>query len=59
MEVNTILSLALSNKKNRIEILREFESLFKTALAHESGHPGVPFNEKTEGRKSRYTVPLK
>jgi hypothetical protein len=46
MEVNKILSLALSNKKNRIEILREFESLFKTALAHESGHQEVPFNEK-------------
>jgi hypothetical protein len=44
--------------KNRIELLREFESIFKTALAHESGDPGVPFNEKkTEGRKSRETVP--
>jgi hypothetical protein len=37
--------LALS-KKNRIELLRECESIFKTALAHESGDPGVPFNEK-------------
>jgi hypothetical protein len=28
-------------------------------LAHESGDPGVQFNEKkTEGRKSRDTVPL-
>jgi hypothetical protein len=43
---NKILSLALSNKKNRIELLREFESIFKPALAHESGDPGVPFNEK-------------
>jgi hypothetical protein len=31
----------------------------KTVLAHESGDPGVQFNEKTEGRKSRDTVPLK
>jgi hypothetical protein len=22
-------------------------------------HPGVPFNEKTKGRKSRETVPVK
>jgi hypothetical protein len=35
------------------------ESIFKTALAQESGHPGVPvpFNEKTEGRKTREFVP--
>jgi hypothetical protein len=32
---------------NRIELLREFEYIFKTALAHESGDSGVPFNEKT------------
>jgi hypothetical protein len=44
---------------NGIEFLIEFESIFKTALAHVSGHPGVPFNEekKTAGRKSRDTVP--
>jgi hypothetical protein len=35
-----------------------FESICKTVLAHESGDPGVQFNEKTEGRKSRKTVPL-
>jgi hypothetical protein len=29
---------------SQIEFLREFESIFKTALAHESGDPGVPFN---------------
>jgi hypothetical protein len=39
-----------------VEFLREFESKFKTALAHESGPPGVPFNE---GQKYRDTVPLK
>jgi hypothetical protein len=45
---------------NWIELLRQFESIFKTPLAHESGDPGVPFKEKkTEGRKSRETVPLK
>jgi hypothetical protein len=33
---------------NLIEYLREFESICKTILAH----------EKTEGRKSRETVPL-
>jgi hypothetical protein len=36
---------------NRIELLRQFESIFKPALAHESGDPEVP------GRKSRETVP--
>jgi hypothetical protein len=41
-----------------MELLREFESKFKTALAHESGDPGVPFNEKTKGQKSLETVPL-
>jgi hypothetical protein len=30
--------------RSRIEFLREFESIFKTALAHESGDPGIPFN---------------
>jgi hypothetical protein len=50
-----MLSFTLSNKKNPIELLRQFESIFK---AHESGGPGVPLNEKTKGRKSRETVPL-
>jgi hypothetical protein len=31
---------------------------YSTSLAHEAEHPGVTFNEKTEGQKSRYTVPL-
>jgi hypothetical protein len=38
-----------------IKYLREFDFIFKTALAHESGGPGVLFSE---GRKSRKTVPL-
>jgi hypothetical protein len=39
-----------------IEYLLEYEFIFETALAHESGDPGVLFAEKTEGRKSRDTV---
>jgi hypothetical protein len=31
---------------NLIEYLHEFESICKTVLAHESGDPGVQFNEK-------------
>jgi hypothetical protein len=41
-----------------IEYLRENEFIFETALAHESGAPGV-LMKTTEGRKSRETVPLK
>jgi hypothetical protein len=42
----------------RIAGSREFESICKTVLGHESGDPGEQFNEKTEGQKSRETVPL-
>jgi hypothetical protein len=42
----------------KIEYLREYEFIFKTALAHESGDLGVLLAEKNEGRKSRETVPL-
>jgi hypothetical protein len=57
----------LPNKKCKIfafenrSYLGEFEAEFKKALAHESGAQGVLFDEekKTEGRKSRDTVPLK
>jgi hypothetical protein len=41
-----------------IEYLREYDFIFETALAHESGDPGVLILKKTEGRKSRDTVPL-
>jgi hypothetical protein len=44
---------------NLIEYIREFESICKTVLAHEPGVPGVQLIEKTVGRKSRETVPLK
>jgi hypothetical protein len=47
------------SSSNLIENFREFESICKTVLAHESGDPGVQFNEKTEGRKSCETVPLR
>jgi hypothetical protein len=39
--------------------LGEFEAEFKRALGRESGAQGVLFDEKTEGRKSRDTVPLR
>jgi hypothetical protein len=42
-----------------VEYLCKFEFICKIVLAHESGYPGVQYNEKTEGRKSRETVPLK
>jgi hypothetical protein len=38
--------------------LGEFEAEFKKALARESGAQGVLFDEKSEGRKSRDTVPF-
>jgi hypothetical protein len=62
--------LALSNKKinsaywsqffllNLIEYFHKFESISKTVSAHVSGGPGVQFNEKTDGQKTRETVPL-
>jgi hypothetical protein len=43
---------------NLVEDLRKCESICKTVLAHESGDPGVQLTKKTEGRKSRDTVPL-
>jgi hypothetical protein len=46
------------SSSNRIKLLRKFESICKTVLAHELGDPGVQFDEKTRGRKSRETVPL-
>jgi hypothetical protein len=46
-------------ESNRIEFLREFESIFKTTLAPESGHPWVPFNEKNRGSKISWDCPFK
>jgi hypothetical protein len=41
-----------------VEYLSEFEAEFKKVLGHESGAQGRFFDEKTEGIKFRYTVPL-
>jgi hypothetical protein len=44
---------------NLIELLRQFESILKTAVVHESGGTrGTVKRKKTEGRKSRETVPV-
>jgi hypothetical protein len=42
-----------------VEYLREFESLCKTVLAHESGDSGVLFNEKNRGLKISWDSPFK
>jgi hypothetical protein len=50
-----------SNKKVgfRLDFFGEFEAIFETALAHESGPlGGIVWWKKSEGRKSRDTVPL-
>jgi hypothetical protein len=39
--------------------LGEFEAELEKALARESGAQRILFDEKTEGRKSRDTVPLR
>jgi hypothetical protein len=43
----------------KIEYLREYEFIFKTALAHESGDPGVLFAEKNRGSKILWDCPFK
>jgi hypothetical protein len=40
-----------AESNSKIENLREYEFIFKTALAHESGDPGVLFAEKKRGSK--------
>jgi hypothetical protein len=35
--------------KQKIEYLREYKFIFETALAHESGGPGVLIDEKNRG----------
>jgi hypothetical protein len=42
----------------KVDYRREFEAEFKKALVRESGARGGLLDEKTEGRKSRDTVPL-
>jgi hypothetical protein len=48
----------IENLQFVVEYPREYESIFKTALAHESVGPGVLFDEKARGQKSRETVSL-
>jgi hypothetical protein len=40
-----------ADSNSKIEYLRECEFILKTALAHESGDPGVLFAEKNRGSK--------
>jgi hypothetical protein len=42
----------------KIAYLREYEFIFKTALAHESGDPGILFAEKTRGSKISWDCPI-
>jgi hypothetical protein len=44
---------------NSIKYLSKFESICKTVLAHESGDPGVQFNEKNRGSKISWHCPFK
>jgi hypothetical protein len=49
---------SIQSHKIQTLILELLTGKFKKALASESGAQGVLFDEKTEGRKSRETVPL-
>jgi hypothetical protein len=42
-----------------IEYLREYEFMFETALAHESGGPGVLIDGKNWGSKISWHCPFK
>jgi hypothetical protein len=42
-----------------IEYLREYKFVFETALAHESGGPGVLIDEKNWGPKILWHCPFK
>jgi hypothetical protein len=55
--LRALLHSAESNSK--IEYLREYEFIFKTTLAHESGDPGVLFAEKNGGSKISWDCPFK
>jgi hypothetical protein len=52
--VSLTLIFAFENRS----YLGEFEAEFKKALGREPGAQGILFDEKTESRKSRDTVPL-
>jgi hypothetical protein len=42
-----------------VEYFREYESIFETALSHESVEPGVLFNEKNQRSKISWDCPFK
>jgi hypothetical protein len=42
-----------------VEYLREFESVFETALSHESVDPEVLFDEKNKRSKISWDCPFK
>jgi hypothetical protein len=46
-------------ESNRITPQIRIYSIFKTALAHESGDPGVLFNKKKQGSKILCDCPFK
>jgi hypothetical protein len=49
---NRLRAMRHSAESNlKIEYLREYEFIFKTALAHETGDPGVLFAEKNRESK--------
>jgi hypothetical protein len=43
----------------KVDFLREYESIFETALAHESVGPGVLFDEKNQRSKISCYCPFK
>jgi hypothetical protein len=56
--MDSAVSFKLLRANNFPEFLGDFEAICKTALARESGPPGDCLIKKSEGRKSRDTVPL-
>jgi hypothetical protein len=48
-----------AESNSKIEYLREYEFISKTALAHESGDPEVLFAEKNRGSKISWDCPFK
>jgi hypothetical protein len=53
-----IVSAVSMTPLNIIDFLGEYEAICETGLGRESGPNGGLFDKKTEGRKSRDTVPL-
>jgi hypothetical protein len=55
MRIGTLCAMQHSAESAR----KSLAWILHTALAHESVDPGVLFDEKPRGRKSRETVPLR